>query len=178
MYRTFDRVTVLALVCVLVAFEKTLAFAPHALQESRRNNGDASASSSSHRTRANMVKFDGDKWMPESDQEGPEAGYGVARTFFRHGPTPAARRVFQPAEYEQAVLKFMANDKCSRDVAQGNMDYYLRNPNDWFAMRMQEEKSGYKFDYVSIDAQKIVLVTSKLETRSAGQNHRACIFSQ
>lgn len=106
-----------------------------------------------------MVKYDGEKWIPETEEEIPEAGYGVLRTLLKHGPTPTARRLFQPQEYEQAVLKFMANEKCSRDVAQGNMDFYLRNPNDWFAIRMDEEKNGYKFDFVSLDSKKVALVT-------------------
>jgi len=105
-----------------------------------------------------MAKFDGEQWVTESDAECPEAGYGVGRTFLRYGPTPTVRRIFQPQEYEQAVLKFMASELCDRDVAQGNMDYYMRNPNDWFAMRMKEEKTGVKFDYVTIERKQVVLV--------------------
>jgi hypothetical protein len=104
-----------------------------------------------------MAKFDGEKWVPESDAEKPEAGYSIIGTLLRHGPVPVFRRVFQPQDYEQAVLKFMAQEKCDRDVAQGNMDAYIRNPNDWLAMRLNEEKSGIKTDFVTLQPKEIGL---------------------
>jgi hypothetical protein len=64
-------------------------------------------------------------WTPQSPDEGPEGGYGIGRTLLLHGPKPFFSRLFQPADYEQAVLKFMANDKVGRVEAQGNMDAYL-----------------------------------------------------
>lgn len=97
-------------------------------------------------------KFDGEQWVPTSDDELPEAGYGVGRTLLLHGPKPFLQRVFQPELYEQAVLKFMAGDKVDRNTAQGNMDAYLRNPQDWQYNRLEEEKRGMKFDYVTINA--------------------------
>ena len=66
------------------------------------------------------------KWIPISEDEGPSAGYPPVGSLLRHGPLPYLRRVFQPDEYEQAVLKFMAVDKCDRNTAQGNMDAYIR----------------------------------------------------
>lgn len=110
------------------------------------------------KTVPSMAKFDGEKWVPESDAEDPTSGYGIARTILRHGPTPALRRIFQPAQYEQAVLKFMAQEGCDRNVAQGNMDYYFRNPNDWFALRLREKEMGIKYDLVSVDSTKTGLV--------------------
>jgi hypothetical protein len=104
-----------------------------------------------------MAKFDGEKWIPDSDAEKPEAGYSIAGTLLRHGPVPAFRRVFQPHDYEQAVLKFIAQEKCGRDVAQGNMDAYMRNPNDWFAMRLREEKTGIKNDFVTLQPKEVGL---------------------
>ena len=62
------------------------------------------------------------KWIPTKPEEGPEAGYPASRTLLLHGPRPFFSRVFTPDDYEQAVLKYMAGDKCSRDEAQGNMD--------------------------------------------------------
>lgn len=62
-----------------------------------------------------------DKWVASSAEEGPGAGYGITKTLLLHGPEPFFQRVFKPDDYEQAVLKFMAGDKCSRDEAQGNM---------------------------------------------------------
>ncbi len=104
-----------------------------------------------------MVRFDGEKWIPETDDETPDAGYSIGGTLLRFGPIPAIKRVFQSDEYEQAVLKFMYSEGCDRNQAQGNMDYYMRNPNDWFAVRLKEEKSGVKKDFVSIDAVKTAL---------------------
>jgi hypothetical protein len=104
-----------------------------------------------------MVRFDGERWIPETDDETPDAGYSIGGTLLRFGPIPAIKRVFQSDEYEQAVLKFMYSEGCDRNQAQGNMDYYMRNPNDWFAVRLKEEKSGVKKDFVSIDAVKTAL---------------------
>jgi hypothetical protein len=67
------------------------------------------------------------KWSPTKPEDGPENGYGVVRTLLLHGPLPWFQRVFKPEDYNQAVYKFMAGEKCSRDVAQGNMDAYLRS---------------------------------------------------
>jgi hypothetical protein len=68
-----------------------------------------------------------EKWSPSKPEEGPEAGYPPTKTLLLHGPKPYFQRIFTPDDYEQAVLKFMSGDKCSRDVAQGNMDAYLRS---------------------------------------------------
>jgi hypothetical protein len=68
-----------------------------------------------------------EKWSPSKPEEGPEAGYPPTKTLLLHGPKPYLQRIFTPDDYEQAVLKFMSGDKCSRDVAQGNMDAYLRS---------------------------------------------------
>jgi hypothetical protein len=135
------------------------AFGPFlSTHHSRTSRGNSRIRSSGAAARF-MVKFDGEKWVPESDAERPEAGYGVGRTFLKHGPLPAFRRIFQPADYEQAVLKFMDTEGCDRNVAQGNMDCYMRNLNDWFYMRAQEEKLGVKFDYVTIDPKGLILVS-------------------
>jgi hypothetical protein len=68
-----------------------------------------------------------EKWSATKPEEGPEAGYPPTKTLLLHGPKPYFQRIFTPDDYEQAVLKFMSGDKCSRDVAQGNMDAYLRS---------------------------------------------------
>jgi hypothetical protein len=67
------------------------------------------------------------QWSASKAEEGPEAGYPPSRTLLLHGPKPYFQRIFTPDDYEQAVLKFMSGDKCSRDEAQGNMDAYLRS---------------------------------------------------
>lgn len=68
------------------------------------------------------------KWsVTNPATEGPEAGYGIGKTLLLRGPKPFFHRLFQPDDYEQAVLKFMAGEKCSRIEAQGNMDAYLES---------------------------------------------------
>jgi hypothetical protein len=71
-------------------------------------------------------KFDKstNRWIP-GPRDGPEAGYGVGKTLLLRGPKPFLHRLFQPDDYEQAVLKFMSSEGCSRTEAQGNMDAYL-----------------------------------------------------
>jgi len=103
-------------------------------------------------------KFKGGKWVPQSEDDMPSAGYGVSKTFFLQGPKPALTRLFQPDDYEQAVLKFMAGEQCDRVTAQGNMDFYLRSPQDWQENRYLEEKRGIKRDYTQLNAAKIVSV--------------------
>lgn len=76
-----------------------------------------------------------------------EEGYGLVGTLLRNGPLPFFTRLTNPDDYNQAVLKFQASEKCTRNVAQGNMDAYFENPNDWAYQRMVEQNGGYKRDY-------------------------------
>jgi hypothetical protein len=84
------------------------------------------------------------KWTPSKPEEGPEAGYPPINTLLLHGPKPFLQRVFTPDDYEQAVLKYMSGDKCSRDIAQGNMDAYLRSK---FGVRRPPTKRKMKTCY-------------------------------
>ena len=102
------------------------------------------------------------KWYPtDTEVEGPGAGYPLVNTLLLHGPKPFVQRVLNPDEYEQAVLKFMAIDKCDRQEAMGNMDAFLKNPNDWAYDRVTyENRGGYKPDYVTLrprDAVKTIV---------------------
>ena len=102
-----------------------------------------------------------EKWIPTGPNQLPEAGYPPVKTFLLQGPKPFLTRVFQQDDYEQAVLKFMAGDNIvDRDVAQGNMDAYLRNPQDWMFNRMESQRRGIDIDYTSISTQGIVLVVA------------------
>lgn len=92
-------------------------------------------------------------WIATGPEEEPSAGYDVWGSLLRQGPSPFLTRVFKPNDYEQAVLKFMAGDKCDRLEAQGNMDAYLRNPSDWQYNRVK----GYDVDYVTLRVKTIVL---------------------
>jgi hypothetical protein len=97
-----------------------------------------------------VPKFVGNKWVPQTPEDGPEAGYDIVGTLVRQGPEPTLTRIFSPDDYEQAVLKFMATEKCDRNTAQGNMDAYLRNPPDWTYVRMEDQKRGFVRDYVTL----------------------------
>lgn len=46
-----------------------------------------------------MVKFNGEKWVAETEEEGTNA-YPPINTLLRHGPKPFFTRVFQPDDYE------------------------------------------------------------------------------
>ena len=109
-------------------------------------------------TSALLAKFDGEKWVAESDQETAAAGYGIFPTFVRHGPRPTLQRILQPDDYDQAVLKFMALESVDRLNAQGNIDAFLRNEQDWAYNRMQEEKRGFRIDYYTVNPKDVILV--------------------
>lgn len=115
------------------------------------------ASSLSSLNMAPRFDINEQKWYPTTPEEGPEAGYGPIKSLLLHGPNPLFRRIFNANDYEQAVLKFMAQDNVSREVAQGNMDAYFRNPQDWQFNRFEEERRGIQIDYVTINAKQVVL---------------------
>ena len=104
-------------------------------------------------------RFDKDtaKWIPSSPQEDASAGYGPIGSLLRQGPAPFFQRIVNADEYDQAVLKFMAGEQCTRNEAQASMDAYLRNPNDWAFNRFEEQKTGKKVDYFAIKPDQIVL---------------------
>lgn len=62
------------------------------------------------------------KWYPSSDEDGQSAGYPPIGSLFRQGPKCFFTRIFTPDQYEQSVLKYMSQESCSRNEAQGNMD--------------------------------------------------------
>lgn len=103
-------------------------------------------------------RFVGGEWVANSPTDTAEAGYSAGKTLLMHGPKPFFSRIFQEREYEQAVLKFMAQDGVDRNEAQGNMDAYLRNPNDWAFQRFESEKKGVKINYSEIRSKELGLV--------------------
>ena len=104
--------------CLLVAclLAATSAFAPVVQQQT--------TTTSSSSALGMAPKWDGDQWVATTPEEGTDA-YPAVKTLLLHGPIPFYNRIFKAADYEQAVLKFMSNDKCDRLEAQGNMDFYL-----------------------------------------------------
>jgi hypothetical protein len=97
-----------------------------------------------------------ERWEEPPDAE---EGYGLVGTLLRNGPVPFFTRLTNPDDYTQAVLKFQASERCSKNVAQGNMDAYFENPNDWAYQRVEEEKGGYKKDYGAAPDGKQVALT-------------------
>jgi len=86
-----------------------------------------------HTNRNMAPKYDPEtsRWAPSSPEEEASAGYSAFGSLIRQGPSPFIQRLTNPDEYDQGVLKMMEKDNMSRDEAQGNMDAYIRNPNDW-----------------------------------------------
>jgi hypothetical protein len=98
------------------------------------------------------------KWEPPAN---PEVGYGLTGTLLRNGPVPFFTRLTNPEDYDQAVMKFQATEQCPRDEAQGNMDAYFENPNDWAYQRVVEQNGGYKKKYgAPLDTKQIVLTVT------------------
>lgn len=91
------------------------------------------------------------RWEASSPDESAEAGYPPLGSLIRQGPIPFFQRLKDPYMYDQAVLKMMANseENMSRDEAQGNMDAYMKNPNDWALQKMEEKNGAEKFDYAN-----------------------------
>lgn len=98
------------------------------------------------------VKFDksSDRWITDDPaNEGPEGGYNIIGSLYRAGPVPAFQRIVNGDSYEQGVLKYMAQQDCSRMEAQGNFDAYLENPQDWAYQKLQEENGAPVKDYAN-----------------------------
>eukprot|EP00591_Stephanopyxis_turris_P005644 CAMPEP_0195507684 /NCGR_PEP_ID=MMETSP0794_2-20130614/1085_1 /TAXON_ID=515487 /ORGANISM="Stephanopyxis turris, Strain CCMP 815" /LENGTH=146 /DNA_ID=CAMNT_0040634447 /DNA_START=224 /DNA_END=664 /DNA_ORIENTATION=- len=96
-------------------------------------------------------------WEPVTQDDETTAGYGPIGSLARAGPLPFFQRIFKADDYDQAVLKYMAKEGVDRMEAQGNMDAYFENPNDWTIQKLEEKKGGYKRDYAMIDQSQLVL---------------------
>lgn len=155
---------VLVVVMMALLPALTLAFVPSNNQASSMPSTSTSAATSSTSSSKNKtalsVKFDktAGAWVTESPEETAAAGYGVWGALVRFGPKPALARLLGGDDYEQGVLKFMAAEKCTRAVAEGNMDAFCENPNDWLEVRQYEAKNpGFVKDYVTVDTKGAVL---------------------
>lgn len=102
-------------------------------------------------------------WFATCDEEKPSAGYNPIGSLYRAGPVPFFQRLVNADTYEQAVLKYMAAEGCDRVEAQGNMDAFLENPQDWAYQKMEEKRNPNKMkkDYANANMapQQIVLST-------------------
>uniref|UniRef100_A0A7R9W357 Uncharacterized protein n=1 Tax=Pseudictyota dubia TaxID=2749911 RepID=A0A7R9W357_9STRA len=88
------------------------------------------------------------RWEATEDED-YEGAYGPVGSLIRAGPKPFLIRLFSPDQYEQAVLKYMSNENVGRMEAQGNMDAYFENPNDWAYQKTVERRGGYKRDWAT-----------------------------
>lgn len=110
------------------------------------------------------------KWFTDKPDEMDGSSYGPIGSLYRAGPKPFLQRIFNAETYDQAVLKYMAQDGCDRREAQGNMDAFLENPQvsstqnwpsirkyvtnnqflppskDWAYQKVQEKNGAYKKD--------------------------------
>merc|ERR1719443_496394 len=109
-------------------------------------------------------KFDraSQKWFAtDPEKEGPSAGYGPVGSLYRAGPVPFLQRLVNADTYEQGVLKYMAQEGCGRVEAQGNMDAFLENPQDWAYQKLEEKRGQPKRDYANanMDPKQLILST-------------------
>jgi len=86
-------------------------------------------------------------------------GYDAFGTLLRQGPIPFVKRVTEPEKYELSVQNYMAQERCSRTEAQGNMDAFNANPNDWTFQKLQEKKGGPKYDYAKAPSTDRIVLT-------------------
>jgi hypothetical protein len=105
-------------------------------------------------------RFDpnGERWYPSTDEEAQEA-YGPVGSLIRQGPKPFLSRYTSADGYEQGVYKMMAQEGWSRLEAQGNMDAFIENPQDWMMQKAAEKKGAPKYDYgnANTDQKQIAL---------------------
>jgi len=99
-----------------------------------------------------------ERWEATKPSEEASEGYGPIGSLIRAGPLPFFQRIVNADQYEQAVLKYMANDGVDRMEAQGNMDAYFENPNDWAYQKLQERKGGPKKDFANANTSPKQLV--------------------
>jgi hypothetical protein len=99
------------------------------------------------------------RWEPSSPEEESSAGYPPIGSLIRQGPLPFIQRLKEPDQYDQAVLKMMGEREYPRGEAQGNMDAYLANPNDWANQKFAEKNGAPKFDFerVNMDPKGLIL---------------------
>ena len=108
--------------------------------------GSGSSTSGSGLSMAPRFDKSTGKWFTDNPEEMDGASYGPIGSLYRAGPKPFLQRIFNADTYDQAVLKYMAQDGCDRKEAQGNMDAFLENPQDWAYQKVQEKNGAYKKD--------------------------------
>ncbi|KAL9188961.1 hypothetical protein ACHAXT_011451 [Thalassiosira profunda] len=157
MARQPTRLLALAALAVLVGGARAFQPSPHISASTR--GAPSSATSLGMAPRFDKAS---QKWfVTDPETEGPSAGYNIVGSLYRAGPVPFFQRIVNADTYEQAVLKYMAQEGCDRKEAQGNMDAFLENPQDWAYQKMEEKKGKPVKDYANanMDPQQIILST-------------------
>lgn len=158
---------VAAIFASLASAQQVQAFQP---RKSTAAATTASTSLYSRVSKSSLPQYDKgtERWVSTNDDD---EGYDALGTLLRFGPVPYIKRITQPDVVEQAVLKYQAQEGCSRTEAQANMDAYFENSNDWFQQKLEEKRGLPKRDYAYIDKTEIlfslvwaVVVTSVLGT--------------
>ena len=116
-----------------------------------------------HAVALSMVpRFDksSQKWFPENEKD-MEGAYGPIGSLIRQGPVPFFKRLTDPELYDQMVLKYQAGEGVGRMEAQGNIDAFLANMNDWIVQKNAEKRGAAKYDYATAntDPKQIVLTS-------------------
>ena len=90
------------LILLLVAVATTSAFAPAKSNVQRSTSGSLSMA----------PKFDKStgRWFTDVPEEMEGSSYGPVGSLYRAGPKPFFSRIFNADTYDQAVLKYMAQE--------------------------------------------------------------------
>jgi hypothetical protein len=146
-------------ICILVGLQLLLLVATHAFVPPHRVGTTAGHCHQPWTNLFMVPRFDPQqqKWIPATEEESATVGYAPIRSLLRHGPKAFFVRVTQPDQYDQAVLKFMATEKVERWEAQGNMDRFNENAQDWIFERMEAKRKGYTLDYVTLNPKQVIL---------------------
>jgi hypothetical protein len=154
------RLLLVVLLCGL-SLSSTVAFAP-VLVAARTGTGSISRSSthlSAKKGKSPSYDRATERWTKGQDDDGAYP-YDAVGALLRHGPGPFIGRLTNPDDYEQNVLKYMANGDVSRSEAVGNMDAKLNNAMDWMYQKTAEKNGAPKVDYTAMnkkDAAKSVI---------------------
>jgi hypothetical protein len=139
---------------LLLAFAVALssAFAPS------RGSPFSTSSSALFSAKSSKPKYDSktERWTAAVGDDG-KYPYDPLGSLLRHGPTPFIARLTNADEYEQLILKYMANAGVSRAEATGNHDAKLNNAMDWVYQKNEEKNGAPKVDYTELSTKDAAL---------------------
>ena len=101
-------------------------------------------------------------WGPLINGEDGEA-YPPFGSLVRQGPVPFFIRLSDETKYEMAVLNYMAQERCGRREAQGNMDAFFADPNGWALDKIATKEGkvqGFDYAKANTNPQQLVLTSA------------------